>query len=744
MSKAELILEHLLQEGSPKQSLLELAQSLGIPQSQTAKLHKHTALWLRNGLIAEDKEKRLSIVNKETLVLGTLAFQTNGKATLIPKDKTRKGIPDRLTILAENTGTALHQDRVAVRLVRPRRSLNHRRHGRRKTAPRPQRDAYTGRVACVLHRAHTTLTGTLQREGAYHIVIPDNPRIVYAITVPHPKEAQCSPKPKINDKVIVQLKEWRHSHLHPEGSIIQALGKTHTPKAEQQALLHQYGLKPTFPPKVMAELDTIQQTVTDEQRSGRQDCRKHFTFTIDPDDAKDFDDALSLQSLPQGAYRVGIHIADVNAYVPIGSALDREAYRRGNSSYLVGQVIPMLPEALSNGICSLVEGEDRLTKSVFLTFDDKGEITDTEFANTVIHSQKRLTYTQAYDLLCQNTAQQANREKPSYKEDPLQKTLQILQRLASHLRTERLRQGSLDLNIPEIKIHLDAKGYADRIERLPDDESHWLIEEFMLAANESVARALSEASLPIIHRTHDDPDPKQLDELREYLATLGIHTGDLAQRSEVTKLLETIREHSQSYTLRIEFLRRLQKAGYRAQGDGHYGLNKFHYTHFTSPIRRYADLVVHRVLDAYLFRLGTATAPAQAPNVYSKSELTKIAEHLSQTEVNSVEAERESVKIKLLEYFERELKKDKKTHFDAVISDIRSIGIFIELTENAAWGLITMASLRRDGYAVSPAQDALIDRQASRASYPIGSTIQVTVEQVERYKRQINFRIAGT
>lgn len=705
--------------------------------------------------------KRYSSKKETHTITGTLLFQPSGKAFFIADDLERnEKDKERWVVRRKDTGVAMHEDRVEVRKVSaqlaPRRV-----NGRFRKSPlvvSGNDKAPAVSVVRVVERARQTITGTLKRGAQFYYVVPDNPRIVQDITVNTPAATGLSPKPRIDDKVIVQLKEWRHSHLNPEGKIIEVLGQSHTPKAEQAALLHEFSLSETFPLKVRAEANVTPQKVLESQIEGRLDYRKSLTFTIDPDDAKDFDDAFSFDLLPSGKIRIGIHIADVSSYVKPDSALDNEARRRGNSTYLVGKVIPMLPAELSNGICSLVEEQDRLTKSVILTLSADGIAEEPLFANTVIHSDKRLTYGQAYALLKEDRIEKVKHafrttqrpigsegrpfsSLPEEELKTLQTAIRTLWKFAAALREKRMKKGGLELGASEVKIYLDTAGYATHMEQIKDDESHQLVEEFMLLANEHVCRRLSHEQLPLLHRVHDKPNPKDLDELREYLATFQIKTGDLSQRAEVVKLLKVIKLHPQHHTLRTEFLRKLQKAAYRADADGHYGLNKVFYSHFTSPIRRYADLVVHRIFDTYLVRKGYDSAPRDKIKGYKKSQLIEIAQHISRTEINSMEAERQSVKLKLLEYFERELKRKEKTIFEAIISDIRSHGIFVELTESMAWGFVAFHSMRKKGFSISPNNDALVHDKTRRVYRP-GYTIGVTLEAVDRFKRQIDFQLA--
>jgi ribonuclease R len=304
-----------------------------------------------------------------------------------------------------------------------------------------------------------------------------------------------------------------------------------------------------------------------------------------------------------------------------------------------------------------------------------------------------------------------------------------------------MTKGSLDLDMPETKIFVNEEGYADRIELITHDESHQLIEEFMLAANEAVARTLLHANVPLVHRVHEKPDPEKLDELREYMMTVGIETGDLTKRKEIVNLLQKIKAHAQGHVLRIQFLRSLRQANYSAEALGHYGLFKQHYTHFTSPIRRYSDLIVHRIFDAYLKKRGDATATAGA-RFYSQAELSKIAQHLTLTEQNSTEAERESVKIKQLEFFEREtaLPRDQRRQFEAIIVDVRNHGMFVELSESLAYGMVSLSTLEDDLYVLNRQGNRMTGKGKKR-QFSVGQKIRVMAHRVERYKRQIDFAV---
>jgi ribonuclease R len=672
---------------------------------------------------------------------GRIQFRAGGSAFVVPENPEGQAQPGEpsVQIFPEDTNVALPGDRVSVRIFPGRKG---RRPGER-----------IGAVDSVLERARESLVGDLRQNGRNYSVFPDDPRFVYEIHVDDPAKSGIKPTPRSGDKVVVRLDDWKRRRDALTGKLVSRLGRTHEPRAELLGIFVKYNLATEFPADVEQEAAALPDRVHARDLAHRLDYREKAVFTIDPDDAKDFDDALSYESLEGGEVRIGIHIADVSTYVKPGTALDREAQRRGNSTYLVGVVIPMLPEKLSNGLCSLVEAQDRLCKAVFLTFARNGRLRETTFANTVIRSRKRLTYKQAYALLFEDdlnriralplppkhqtgSTGRALSSLDDVELSELQSWVRALWKIASRLRRDRMSHGSLDLDMPETKIFVDEQGYADRLEKIEHDESHQLIEEFMLAANEAVARLTRTHSLPSLYRVHDEPDPEKLEEYRQLLDSFGIHTGDLTRREEIVNLLETLKTHPQGYTLRTQLLRSLKKAAYRATPDGHFGLNKKDYTHFTSPIRRYADLVVHRVFDSYLTK--HRGHPAQAGAGYTLGRIESMGEHLSLTEIASAEAERESVKIKLLEFFERELAKKKKTRFAAVITDVRPNGFFIELVESMTFGFVALSSLDDDKYNISDDNSALTGRKTKRR-FALNGRLDVVVDKVDRFKRLIDF-----
>ena len=743
MSYSDRLLAHLNRRGYVPASADAIARDWRLNPKDRRKFTQQVNELVHAGHIAVIKGDRLCVPREADLVTGKINFRQKGSAMVFPEVKVTEPRKPAVFIAAEDTGVALQGDKVVVRLRSPKdRDWPH--------FLKPGEQA--GRVIKILERGNATLTGTLQRGRTYFYVMSDDPRMGHDIIVDDPVKSTLRPPPQAGDKVVVKLNEWTDRQHNPDGVVVERLGRAFEPRAELAAIYHKYNLALAFPEEVVREAAAIPPTVGPADLAGRRDYRAIPTFTIDPDDAKDFDDALSLEYLEHGDLRIGVHIADVSHYVKPGTALDREAQNRGNSTYLVGTVVPMLPEKLSNGLCSLVEAQDRLTKATLFTFAANGRLKATEFANTVIRSTKRMTYKQAFALMFEDDLNKIRKlplpaahqtgstgralsELPQQELVDLQKWVRQLWTIGSKLRRERMAGGSLDLDMPETKIFVDAEGYADRIELIHNDESHQLIEEYMLMANEAVARLTRSNHLPSLYRVHDDPDEAKLDDLRQFLATFGIKVGDLTNRAEVVKLLAVLKDHPQGYILRTQLLRSMRKACYRASPDGHYGLNKTDYTHFTSPIRRYSDLVVHRVFDAYL-----AKSQGRASTSYRIAQIDNLAEHLSLTEINSTEAERDSVKVKLMEYFEREAEKKKKSLFSAIITDVRNHGFFIEVAEAGAFGMVPVSSLKDDFYVLNGAGTAFIGRKTKR-KFELGHKIQVVVDKVDRQKRLIDFTV---
>ena len=681
----------------------EIGRELRLKGRERVILRQNLRELERAGEIARIRKNRYVLPTEADLATGKLSIHQAGYGFLTSEEL---GEPD-IFIAAENIGTGMHGDRVVVRISRD--APYGRIKGRRE-----------GRVIRILERAHDTIVGTLQRSRNFYYVVPDDPRFVHDIYVSPDRDERVGTSASVGDKVVVRLDAWESRHVNPEGEIVEVLGPASAPGIDMLSIIRKYHLRAEFPKDVLDQAERISERIDARQLEGREDLRKEFIVTIDPDDARDFDDAIQVEKIKNG-WRLGVHIADVAAYVEPESALDREARQRGNSVYLPDRVIPMLPERLSNGVCSLNPGVDRLTHSVFVHFDKNGNAKSARFARSVIRSAHRLTYKQAYAIL------------KSPPRDQLGERLHVAWELAALLRRKRFEHGALDLDFPEVKVWVDKQGHPVRLERVENDESHQLIEEFMLAANEAVARELKKRAIPTVYRVHENPDPEKLAEYREFVLSFNYKVGDLTHRSELQRLLALIHGKPEEQALKVALLKSLKRARYSAQPLGHYGLAKANYLHFTSPIRRYADLGVHR-------SLGRDTA-LRRPYQTDSREIASIAEHLSMTERTAADAEIDAAQMKKLEFFQRQLDERNLQIFRASIVDVRNYGLMVELPDALITGLIHVSSLTDDFYVFEPARRQLIGRRSPKR-FSIGDELSVYVARVDTFKRQVDFAIA--
>lgn len=679
----------------------ELLAALRLPRDQRRQLEQTLARLERAGQIARVKQgNRYALPLDADLIPGRIRINRQGSGLLQPDDPK---VP-ALRIPPDATATAMHGDRVLVR-----RDAVPRGRGRREPSEP------TGRVVRVLEPARKELVGTLQRGRQFFYVIPDDPRIPQDIYVPAPTDA--GRPPRVGDKVVVKLREWQSRHTNPEGELIEVLGPPDADGVDMLSVVRQYQLPLHFPKRVLHEAGGLGQAVTPAERVGRTDCRQHPVVTIDPEDAKDFDDAICLQRAGEGHWRLWVHIADASHYVRPGSALDEEAARRGNSTYLVDRVIPMLPEALSNELCSLKPHVERLTRCVEFLLSTDGRVVKTQFYPAVICSQRRYDYKEVLAIL----------QGPPL--EPLEHMLHDASALAQRIRRARFRAGALDLDFPEMKIRLDSQGRVLRLDKVDNDISHQLIEEFMLLANEAVAARLVALNRPTIHRIHEPPDPKRLDEFRQDVLSHQIHCGPLSSRSEVQKLLERLNHLPIGPALKVGFLRSLMRARYAVEPLGHYGLAKQKYTHFTSPIRRYADLVVHRSLFA---------PPGQH---VAARPLHELADHLSETERRSDDAERDSRDVKMFAYLLGQLRSGAPQPYPALVTDVRNFGFFVDVTGLGLSGLVPLSGLSDDFYQFDSRRNHLVGRRTRRV-FKLGDRLEVQVAKVDTFKRQVDFQLA--
>ncbi len=656
----------------------ELLRHLRLAPHRQQELQEVLRRLEKSGRIARTKGNRYIQSREADLVPGRIRINRQGKGFLQPDDPALKEI----MIPQEATGTALHEDRVLVRRdVRPKRLHS------------DQLAQETGAVIRILERLRTQIVGTLQQGRKFLYVIPDDPRMPHDIYVPPPRDV--GRPARVGDKVVVELHEWESRHTNPEGEIVEVLGAPDEEGVDMLSVLRQYHLPLHFPKEVLHEARATGTAVSPHELAGREDCRQHQVITIDPDDAKDFDDAICLQRASPGQWKLWVHIADVSHYVKPGTALDAEARRRGNSTYLVDRVIPMLPEALSNELCSLKPDVDRLTKCVEFLMSDEGRVLKTEFYPAVIHSQRRFAYPEVLAIL---------QRKPN---DRMEQMLHDANALAQRIRRLRFKAGSLDLDFPEMKIRLDERGRVARIEKVENDISHQLIEEFMLLANEAVAGRLMARNVPSIYRVHEEPDERRLQEYREEVLSHHVPCANLTKRTEVQKLLQKLGTIPIGAALKIGFLRSLMRARYAVEPLGHYGLAKARYTHFTSPIRRYADLVVHRALSR------DGHGPTHS--------LKETAEHISDTERNSADAERDSKDVKLYAFLKAQLKSPQPTPYPALVTDVRNFGFFVDVPGLAMSGLVHLSFLEDDFYQFDSERSQLVGRRTRRV-FRLGDT----------------------
>jgi ribonuclease R len=683
----------------------DLAKKLGVPVDERASFRKLLAQLESGGKITRIRKDRYVLPREADLIVGTILINPQGFGYVV--NETGDGQGD-VYIPASQTSTALHRDRVVARIT-----------DEEVTLIRPRRKR-AGKVIKILERANSRVVGTVQQTQKFYYVVPDDPCLVHDVYVPLTPDA-AGRRPAVNDKVVVRLSEWENRHVSPEGEIIEVLGPSHDPRVEILGIIKKHGLPTDFPEAVLEEAAEIPTEISKSELESRIDLRHLPVFTIDPDDARDFDDAIHVISADDG-WEVGVHIADVSHYVRPHSALDQEAYQRGNSVYLPDRVIPMLPERLSNGVCSLRPDEDHLTKSVLVRFDRTGRSQGHKFAASVIRSGNRLTYREAFERLT------------GAHSDELTRNLKRAWDLASKLRQKRFQNGALNLDMPEVRVKVDANGRGVGLVQELNDISHQLIEEFMLLANEIVGRETKLHKTVSLYRVHDDPDPDKLLEFREFLLSHGIQAGDLSQRAEMQKLLKKMEGREGEAALKVNLLRSLKKAGYSPLPLGHYGLAKSDYSHFTSPIRRYADLLTHRAFNVLLQRRNAGKQLARS------NQLDSICEHLSLTERLAAEAEREATRLKKLEFLESLVRKPHR--FAGIVSEVRNYGLLVEVPEILMTGLIHVSSLKDDFFSFDAVRRRLVGRSRKHV-YQAGDHLLVRVSRVDRFKQQIDFTVVG-
>lgn len=678
----------------------QIAKMLKISNDQYPDFRKKLKNLIAEEKIFRYKRGRVGAGRKVTEVVGKLHVKTQGYGFLITEDKAND-----IFISETNMGTALHGDMVRVQLF-----------------ARPEEKNQEGKVVEIQKRARKNIVGTFQQGKYWSIVVADDLKIQrdFYIAPEHTMNASHG------QKVVINLLEWEDEHLNPVGNVIEILGDPEKPGVDIISVARSFDLAARFSKKAMNEADLLSEEIPESEIERRLDWRKELTFTIDPVDSKDFDDAVSLKVLDNRNYLLGVHIADVSHYIRPGSQLDKESQDRGTSVYLVDRVIPMLPEHISNQVCCLKPDEDKLAFSVFIELTASAEVVKYEIRESIIHSDRRFTYEEVQDII-----------DGKKKDKKFAETINSMFALSKKLIQKREARGSLDFASQEVRFKLDEQGKPISIEKLEQKDSHRLIEEFMVLANSTVARHVAQylkeqhgEILPFPYRNHEKPGGEKLKDFTKFTLALGL---EFNPRKRITPMLFQKLQHSikgSQVQVLVDgvMIRTMMKARYSTKNDGHFGLALKHYCHFTSPIRRYPDLIGHRLLRQYL------RDPKKL--ILKKRELDKICEHATEQEIKAMEAERASVKVKQLEFMQDKIGET----FNGIISGVTSFGIFVELNDFLIEGMVHITNLKDDYYIYEETKYRLIGEHHGQV-YQLGDPVVVTVVLVKLDERIIDFEL---
>lgn len=681
----------------------QIAEKLQIYDDEDYKELKHYLYLLFEEGALNRIGKKFYMPKEEDIrkVIGTLQVTKGNYGFVIPLKRNMKDI----FVAERNMFTAMHGDKVEVTLFAQQKKSS---------------KNLEGEVTKIIERKWKKVAGTLKKFQSFYYVIPEVKELNIDILINEKYLMGAVP----GNRVLVEDITWDEPGTVPEGKISEILSEKNKVIDGTSLLLEEFGLNTEFPSEVEKEAQRIDERITDADIQVRRDFRNVITFTIDPVDAKDFDDALSLEMLPNGNFSIGIHIADVSHYIKRNSLLDQEALARGNSVYLVDRVIPMLPEKLSNDLCSLKPDEDKLTYSVIVELTPRGRLIGYSIEKTIIHSKRRFTYDEVQDII--------EKGQGDFSDEVIS-----LNKIAKILRKKRMSRGSINFESEEIKILLDNDGYPVRVIKRESKESHQLVEEFMLLANRLVAEHIKNKLKtrevpPFIYRIHDLPDDEKIKDFYALLKGLGYKTEMFrlpADAKTINTIMETAKGEPEEILVNQIAIRSMAKAIYSPDNIGHFGLGFKDYTHFTSPIRRYSDLIVHRILHAY--------QKSDISGYYRYHELESICEQVTSTERTAIDAERRSIK-----YYQTVFMKDKVgEEFDALISGVTNFGIFVEVLEILAEGLIRLRDLD-DDYYVFDEKNHLLKGRRNKRVYRLGDMVRVKLVRVDIDRLEIDFLIA--
>jgi len=685
----------------------DLARILKVPREQRATLTRHLKSLLASGDLVQVRGNRLGLPDKMDLMVGRLQVNPSGFGFVAPERKADGEAHPDIYIPAFALAEAMHGDTVVVRVEKQTEK------------------GFEGRLVKILQRAHERVVGRFDLDGSgLGYVVPFDRRLVADVQIPTGESSSAEP----GDMVVVTVTRWPTATRGPAGTVSEVLGRIDEPGVDTQIIIRKYGIPDAHPPDAVAEAQAIGGAVREQDIKGRTDFRATTTVTIDGEHARDFDDAITLERLPNGHYWLGVHIADVSHYVQEGSALDEEAYARGTSVYFTERAVHMFPHELATGLCSLNPRVDRLVQTCLMEVDRRGQVVRYEMHDGVINSNERMTYTDVNAILT-GTDGAADVVRARYA--PLVPFFELMHELFGVLNGRRRRRGAIDFDLPEAEVVLGEDGQIDDIVASERNVAHRLIEEFMLLANETVATHLVEHGVPSLHRVHESPDLQKVEEFEAFITPLGYSlaaSGRALKPSHFQKLIDRMKGTPEERPIAALMLRTMQKARYDSVSLGHFGLAAEHYTHFTSPIRRYPDLVVHRML-----RQSRRGGLSEARFEELAEELPETARHTSEMERRADDAERELLQWKKVRFMADKVGDE----YEGFITGVAPFGLFVELVEHYVEGLVHISSMADDYYRFVEQQHVLYGEN-TRKTYRLGSKVTVQVVRVDLERRQID------